>query len=258
MAKDKQKGGKNKGGKGAKGDPNQKALAKLYGTEGANAGTALINTFLKPGTLGRTDTNLAGATESLQRSGNLYNQAMTRSGDQNQIMAQMKAGLGGYTSPEYQAQREVMQRGLNSNLATNLGQLAKSQARGKVYGAAASAQSANAIRANDENKNQLEQDLYVKNIDEMQNRLKDYGSYTSGLEKDEYARRADATKGYNDTETGLRDEQLEREKINLGQSNAEIAAQIGAYTGAGATAIAKAQNKAQNRISRKGIQVLGR
>lgn len=248
-------GGKNKGG-GAKVDPYDKAMAGLYGAEGVNAGNALINKFLPEGALGRVGTSLPGGEETLGRSKTLYDQAMTRSGEQGDIMSRMKGGLEGYSSAENQAQREVMQRGLNSNLATSMGQLAKSQARGKVYGAAAGAQSQNALRADTENRNQLEQDLMVKNIDEKQQRLRDYGQYTSGLERDEYGRRADATKGYNDTEAGLRGETLDREKINLGQSNAELAAQIGAYTGAGATAIQKAQDKAANRIQRKGINKL--
>ena len=245
---------------------NERALADLYGAKGANAGNALINKFLDssidPATgqprapLGRVGTNLPGSEQSSKRYSDLYDTTQGRKPEQETALANMKAGLGGYTSPEYQAQREQMQRGLNSNMATGAAQLARSQARGKVYGAAASAQSGNLIRGAQNQKDELEQDLMIRNIDEMDRRNLQYGEYGRGLDTEEFDRRAAATKAYGDESAAQRVETLDREKINLGQSNAELAAQIGAYTGAGATNLAQQNTEEAARIQEKGIDAL--
>lgn len=235
---------------------NERALADLYGAKGASAGNALINKFLPEGALGRVGTDLPGGQESTKRYKDLYESTQGRRPEQETALANMKAGLGGYTSPEYQAQREQMQRGLNSNMATGAAQLARSQARGKVYGAAATAQTGNLVRGAQNQKDQLEQDLMIKNIDEMDRRNLQYGEYGRGLDTEEFDRRASATKGYGDETANLRGEELERQKINLGQSNAELAAQIGAYTGAGATNLAQRNTEEASRIQEKGINAL--
>ena len=235
---------------------NQRALSKVYTPEGVDAGNAIINQFLKPGSLGRVSTEIQGAQGSQQRYQDLLTGANTRGAEQNTALANMKAGLGGYTSPEYQAQREQQMRGIQSNYATSASQLAKSQARGKVYGAAGAAQQANLQRSTQNSKDQLEQDLYVKNIDEMDRRNTQYGEYGRGLDSEEFDRRASATKGLSDEEAALRTEQLEREKLNIGSSNAETSAQIGAITGAGAVALAQKNTKAAQGIQREGIRAV--
>lgn len=241
---------------------NERALASLYGTAGANAGNALINKFLDTSNgkepLGRVSTDVMGmgGQNSLQRYQNLYNSTQGRASEQTDVMGRMQAGLGGYTSPEYQAQREQMQRGLNSNMATSSSALARSQARGKVYGAAASAQQGNLIRGAQDTKDNLEQDLMIKNIDEMDRRNLQYGEYGRQLNQEEFDRRADATKGYGDEGANIRNETLDREKINLGQSNATLASQIGAYTGAGSIALSQKNTEAGQDISRQGLRTL--
>lgn len=197
-------------------DAQTSALEQLYGQTGVQAGEELINKYLQPGSLGRMGTEA--------------------SADQLAAMEKMKAGLGGYTSPEYQASREQMQRGLNSNLATSLSQLAKGQARGKVYGAAATAQQGNQLRSAQDTKDNMEQDLMVKNIDEQRSRLGDYSTAANGLE----SQRRDA------------------EKVNLGQQDAEISSRINALTGMGGQALLKAQLEAAQKISKRGRRDLSR
>lgn len=202
-------------GKGQEAQPGQggSALEQVLTPQGFAAGQEFLNKYLQPGFLGRF-------------------QGGGPSAEQTEVLAKMKAGLGGYTAPEYQAQREQMQRGLNSNLATSLNQLAKSQARGKVYGAAASAQQANQIRANEENKNALEQDLYVKNIDEMSRRLGEYGGFANNL----YGQQAEA------------------QKINLGQEAAEKSSQIESILGLGGLQINKDFQEQMRKIMKQGIK----
>lgn len=232
-----------------------KALSGLYGAEGVNAGNALMGQFLPEGALGRVSTNLAGGNESLQRQ-QAWLKASERSPEETMAIQRMQAGLDGYTSAEYQASREQMMKGQQSNFRTAQGQLAKAQARGKVYGAAGAAQQANLAASAQASKDDLEQQLMVKNIDEQRSRLKEFGDFGAAAKSREFTRQGDATKSYNETEAGLRQETLDREKLNLGQSNAEIAARIGLFTGAGGTALQKAQQKAAQSIQKQGIALM--
>lgn len=235
--------------------PQEQALESLYGVQGDNAGNALVNKFMPEGALGRVSTSLAGSEEQLKRQQNLLGSAQN-SGAQKDALERMQGALSGYTSPQYQASREQMMRGQQSNLATSQAQLAKIQARSKMYGTAGGAQAANLLAASAQSKDQLEQDLMVKNIDEQQRRLQDYGKYSSDLQGQQFDQSAVATQSYGDAEAAMRDETLGREKVNLGQANAELASQIGLYTGAGGTALAKAQNKAAQDIQKQGIRAV--
>lgn len=232
-----------------------KALGSIYGNEGVNAGNALMQKFMPEGALGRVSTDLAGAPQQLQRQQQLLAGA-GNSDAQKEALSKMQGGLSGYTSGEYQASREQMMRGQQSNYATSQGQLAKAQARGKVYGAAGAAQMANLSAASAQSKDQLEQDLMVKNIDEQQRRLQDYGKYASDVNGQAFDQRAVATKAYGDTGAALRGEELDRQKINLGQSNAELASQIGLFTGAAGTNLSKEQNEEAMKIQKQGINVV--
>jgi len=231
---------------------NDREVSKLYGAEGVNAGNALINKFAKEGQLGRVSTNIAGQENIGERNQALLG-AAGASAPETEALANMKAGLGGYTSPEYQAQREQMTRGINSNTATSLGQLAKNQARGKVYGAAASAQVGNLATAAQNSKDNLEQDLMIKNIDEMRSRNQAYGQFGAESNQAAFGRQSEATQNMNKGTMDLGQATLDREKINLGQANAELASQVGLYTGAGSTALQKAKDKANNRLQQKAL-----
>jgi hypothetical protein len=234
---------------------NDREIAKLYGAEGVNAGNALINKFAQEGSLGRVSTSVPGAEEIGLRNKNLIG-AAGMSDAEKKSLATMEAGLGGYTSPEYQAQREQMQRGINSNTATSMAQLARGQARGKVYGAAATAQSGNLIRGAQNQKDNLEQDLMIKNIDEMRSRNESFGKFGAETNQAAFNRLGDATNISNDSTLSLGDKTLEREKINLGQANAEKASQVGLYTGASSTALQKAQQKMMANIQKQGIAAI--
>lgn len=234
-----------------------KALGELYGNEGINAGNALIDKFnlAERGGLGMVSTDVAGQENIGKRNQDLLNKA-GNSVTQIEARDKMQSGLDGYTSPENQAIREQMMRGQQSNMVTGMAQLAKGQARGKVYGAAAGAQVANLAAANTRNKDELEQDLAVKNIDEKQKRLQAYGQYGNQLNEQQYNQNLTATQNYNKDTKDINDMTLEREKINLGQENARVASGIGLATGAGATALAKAQDKAAIDVQKKAIQTL--
>lgn len=100
---------------------------KIFGKKSMQAGEFVANKFYAPGSLGRI-------AES-------------------------------YSDPQYQAMREQMSKGIESNTQTSLASLAKAQSRGKVYGAAAGAQSANVLESAQRTKDDLEQQLMVKDVD---------------------------------------------------------------------------------------------
>lgn len=233
----------------------EKNLGKLYGNEGANAGNALINKFMPGETpLGRVSTDVPGASEIGQRNQALLGATGTSAGEKESL-ANMQAGLGGYTSPQYQAQREQMQRGMNSNLQTGMSQLAKAQARGKVYGAAGVAQQQNLLTSTQNQKDQLEQDLNIKNIDEMRSRNTEYGLAAAAQNQSQFDRQAGATANANKDTMSLGDKTLDREKFNVGQGDTEIATKIGLYTGAGGTALQKAKDKQNQKIREKSLKM---
>lgn len=244
------------------GDPQaearNRAIAGLFGNEATNASNAIIGQYLPEGVLGRVDTKLQGGEEAIQQKRDLIGKYGQRDPMQTDVLNRMQGGLEGYTAPQYQAQREQMQRGMQSAYANQAGQLAKAQARGKVYGAAGVAQQANLQASNAASRNQLEQDLMVKNIDEQQRRLGEYGNYGRALTQEEYARQSDAAKGFGDEASRQRQEQLDREKTNLGQADAEVASRLGVIQGIGGLGLTKAQNKAANKLQRQATAQLGR
>lgn len=222
-------------------DPNTAALQSLYGNTGVAAGEALVNKYLQPGSLGRMATP-----------GSLSRVETGPSAAQSEAMQKMQAGLGGYSSPEYQASREQMQRGLNSNLATSLSQLAKGQARGKVFGAAATAQQGNQLRSAQDTKDNLEQDLMVKNIDEQRSRLGEYSNQANTL----YGQNMAAQQTNLSQEQAERAAQTDAEKTNLGQQAAEVSGSVNALTGAGGQNLLQEALKRMEQIQKQGIRAV--
>jgi len=196
--------------------PKQSATDKLYGANNVSAANEFLNRFLP-------STDASGKPS--------YGMVSTQLEGEEDVLNRMRSGLGGYTSPEYQAQREQMMRGQNSNLQTSLSQLAKAQARGRVYGAAASAQQANTLQSAQNTKDTLEQDLYVKNIDEQQKRL--------GVLAEEQGK--------------AREETLGREKFNIGSADAYKSSQLAAWLGIAGLGLSKTQQAAMQKIYERGI-----
>lgn len=233
-----------------------KALNKLYGQTGNEAGNAMINKF-NPTGLSRVSTDLVGGSEETGRLQGLADKYANPSAPQAEALQKMQAGLGGYTSPEMQGMREQQERAQNSNLATGMSQLAKAQARGKVYGAAAGAQAVNLNTASLQSKDDQAQKLMIANADEQQKRLQAYGQYGNQVNAQNFSQQSTIAQDQNKTAEQLRQEQLDRSKINLGQESAEKATNIGLYTGAAGTALASKQNDAANQIAQQGIQAVG-
>lgn len=117
------------------------------------------------------------------------------------------SGLEGYQAPELQGMREQAQQGIDRQYQQGLVQLAKNRARSGMRGAAAGATARNLDRERIGQQQNLEQQLFVRNADERQNRL---GQYVGALE-------------------GARADEAERRRFNLGQLGSERAGNVGTY-----------------------------
>jgi hypothetical protein len=111
-----------------------------------------------------------------------------RSSDITDIIARMKNGLEGYASDELQAFREAARREVDKARQAEERKLNDTAARYGLRGAAASARMSQLGRQNIEDTAQMEQDLFIKNADERNRRLGDYGSFMRGVEDDEFSR----------------------------------------------------------------------
>jgi hypothetical protein len=190
-----------------------KAIQGVFGQGTASAATALTDRFFDPNNVGKV-----AVTPQDQR----Y---------QADVINRLQAGLGGYTSPEYQAQREAMQRGVESNTQTSLQQLAKAQARGKVYGAAGAAQQANVLESAQRQKDINEQNLMIQNIDEQQKRLGAYAGQTDLARK----------------------ENMDIQKTNIGEADANRAGQVSMFTGLLGTGLAEKGNRRMSKIYERAL-----
>ena len=95
-------------------------------------------------------------------------------GNIKDVLARMQSGLEGYAAPELQAFREQAQQGIDTSYYTRLRELKAAQATSRVRGASALAQQNNLLRGRTSDQQNLEQNLFVKNADEKQRRLKQY------------------------------------------------------------------------------------
>lgn len=123
-----------------------------------------------------------------------------RSGDITDIINRFKGGLEGYSAAENQALRESAMRGINDQYATDSYSRQQQAARSGIRGGALGAQMAALDRARERDRAQLEQDIFLKNADEKQSRLKDFTAFMRGLEDTEYGRGREAMQDYATTQ----------------------------------------------------------
>lgn len=213
-----------------------------------------------------------------QRSGettdslNALRSATQRSGETSDVLNRYNdIAQNGYGAGVYQAEREQMQKGMNSQLNTQMSQLAKAQARGKVYGAAASAQQANALTANTNSKNDIEQQLLVKGADVKNQALGQYSSNLTNAQNQEQANRL----SYNSAMTGAQDRErvglnaygnamgnaqateLAKQQFNIGETDKATASKIGAATNIAGLVGTENYNTQQAQIGGAAVEAAG-
>ena len=202
-------------------------------------------------------------------------QKAERSQEMRDAVERMKGGLEGYNSQENQAMREQGQREMDRNLAGATSGLAQAQARSRVRGAAAAAQNANLQMGDVEGRRRAEQDLFIKNADEKNRRLNEYGNFLGGQEnseraaqlayagmlggqeKEEYGRTRDSTDAYRGALGDMRADELNRAMINMGRQDSEKAGYLGATFGGANIVLARQGMQQDYDINKKMIGLAG-
>lgn len=211
----------------------EKAAVGALGAENMAAGSYLADKFFSPGSMGRISTGIQmnpDGTPAADAQGNPL-----RVQENAALLNRYQDLSKGMSADQYQAAREQQMKGVQSGLATSMGQLAKAQARGKVYGAAGAAQQANVL-TDYQNK--------VQDV-EQQNKLLDVNLIREG------------TDAYAGALGGMQATERQGMQFNLGQQAAEKAGAAGAYMN---TIAAQQGNTLQNKsleIAKKALGVAG-
>lgn len=154
-----------------------------------------------------------------------------RSGQMQDTLNRQYEGLGGYTSPEYQALHSQAMEGFQNQAATSQRELQRAQANNRVSGAAAAAQIARLRQGTNAAAAQAERDLMIKNIDEQQRRLGAYQGALSGAEGTEWQRQQQAQSGLEGITSATQADELQRQQYNNNAYNRETAGQLQAILG---------------------------
>lgn len=211
----------------------QEVLDKLLAPGGAASeyGKQLGNIYAD-GSLGRLSTErTAEESEALARLKLLADNAGVRSQDIVEIMSRMKGGLEGYNSQELQGQREAMGQEVNRNLSSALTEQRRMQGISRTRGAASSAQAANLQRSAMQDKGNIERDIFLRNADEKDRRLQNFGQYTRQVEGDESGRKKEFEGMYQNSVSNLNNIKTQKDVYNSGQQAAEKAGQVAGNLG---------------------------
>lgn len=218
--------------------PEQRQAKSIQGLlgPGAEGGSALANQIYAPNSLGRINENLSPEVSDYlaqQRAmAAFYGPGgQQRSAEMQDYMARQKAGLEGYNAPEMTAMREQAGRQNDAAYANQRALAMQSQARSGVRGASANAQLMSLARAKAGQDAQLNQDMMIKNADEKQRRLSAYGQELGGQEGREFDRARLSLGDYGSDLAATRNDVLERQKFNIGQTAAEKAGYLGTLFG---------------------------
>jgi hypothetical protein len=151
--------------------------------------------------LGRTadDANVLAKMEAAtNRSGEnqaLIDQANSRVGrtqETRDFIGRMNSATAGYSSPENQAMLEQQMRGINQGFQQGQQRIANNAGKMGIRGGTLAALAAKNQRAAGRAEAETRQDLFVRNADEKQRRLMQYGDAVSGAESAEQGRFRDA------------------------------------------------------------------
>lgn len=209
-----------------------KAINDLLGP-GSEGASALSEKLFPEGSLGRMDyigQQGRAITDMYRDVAQRYISGQPSPGMQ-ETLDRYKASLGGYSAPELQGQREQAQREIDNQYKTREAELSRNQARSGVRGAAAMAQRQDLSRARLGQQQQLEQDLFVKNADERQNRLGAYANLLGNVETQNYGRMNDSLNNYRTAYMGQRADDVSTKAYNDQKVADEMAGRYGALFG---------------------------
>lgn len=198
-------------------------------------GDDVANKYLPTGTFGQLEVGTTPEMKAyLDRINAWAQQAGNYTGYEQTALDQLQSGLGGYLAPELQAMREQRLQELNAEQATQQRQMALAQARSGMRGAYAGAQQANLGRQAVQTRGNMEQDLFVKNADEIQNRRTAFANIVNQTEAARFGRKATSEQLYGNQLSGEENVQRAMNQYNISQKQNEALARGGlALSGAG-------------------------
>lgn len=198
-------------------------------------GAAFADKYLPSGTFGTIDATTSPAMQDYLNRLNQFSQtAYDMTPEEQKALGALEAGLGGYTSTEMQAQREAADREAKRQYQTILEQNRVAQIQSGVRGAAALAQNQDLNQQRIQSTAQLQQDLLVKNADEIQNRKEAFNDSVRKTEDARFGRKTTSEGMYGAALSGEEAARTGREMYNVGQAQNEGLARSGlALSGAG-------------------------
>lgn len=164
-----------------------------------------------PGRSGETTAFLTQLAKSQQYSPEMIRylqgleSAQGRTGEDADVLRRMQGGLEGYTGAENQAYLESAREGIDSQYKSQMRDIAKLRGRGASTGAMERELGRDTIRANQD----LQRDIFLRNADEKQNRLQNYGSYLGAVQGAEASRRGQ----YGGALSGAEDARTNRQNL---------------------------------------------
>ena len=231
-------------------EPGQRAAEQGLGKNALAAGEYIANKYIPQNAQQISTEANPNVAQALQAQ-NQYTQA---TGDQRAALArQNDIAQNGLGAQVYQAERDQLQRGQQSQFATSQNNLAKAQARGKVYGAAGAAQMANNVRANTEAGLNNEQQLMIQSANLKNTANQAYGN----LANTEQAQLAGAANQYSQATQAADAAAADKAKFNIGESDALTAARLGTIANTAGLVNANRTNQLQQGLGADSINAAG-
>lgn len=219
----------------------------------------LAEQFLNLSPLGRVDASRSNEVQNLlnqyQSQSDPFSASFAgkRSGDVNDFLSRYKDSTLGYDSNELTALREQRRRGIDRGFESGRAGLQRGQSF-RMGDTQKSAQLAELAKSYGQNSADAENDIFIKSADEKQKRLEGYGTALQGAENTEYTKGQSALENYKNTLNTANADQLEREKINLGQEATDRAGQSAGIFGILGIQEARRNAKMQNKLIREGYR----
>jgi hypothetical protein len=113
-------------------------------------------------------------------------------GLEEESIGHLRSGLGGFLAPELQAMREARLQQVDAELATQQRQQQLQAARSGIRAPFAAAQANNLQRQAVQTRGNIEQDLFIKNADVVQQRREAFANMVNQTEQARFGRKATA------------------------------------------------------------------
>jgi hypothetical protein len=182
--------------------------------------------------------------EELFKEGTLGRVRQDRSQDIQDVIAQRRANLQGFTPEEQNAMRENNLKTIQQSAAGNIRALRGQQAASGIRGATAGAQIASAQRASQANVADTERELFLKQMDAKRSALGAFEGSATQAEQNDLARQQ-----YNQDQKNK--ELMSRISTEFGYANLGSGERAAAATSASATQASQAQADAAKKAGQK-------